>query len=281
MVKKDKTAHLIIDVQMGCKAPFLSAIGKAVDDIRLNQPQDEIVWITISDKIRLTPPLTSSSDTAPPKTRSIDLLEAHNFVRSAPDRYNSEDDKAIRNFLADHGPRYSEAMFEKVTFDAFTDPDMVCERPELAEHLAMQQPATSQIMGQPQADNLTAYLKSKGVKNVSLMGMVSENCVLESAMGAAIKGFTAEIRADLVIDQSDPEHIKPAAYYKGQMKDIIDKLINAPHELAAHPTKIHLADGDVFSPHDLCAMGQNITMTTSNQSPTPELRIKPTVQIKP
>lgn len=167
-----KTQAVIVDVQLGCvkymsledACNYLSALGETVENFRTRGIP--VNWVAIGRTENFSPPeIGPGSD----GLRARDQLSAMGFFED--DLHNTGDaNESIREifekFIATHGPRRNEAVFEKMDFSAL-------------------KPAP-----------LTNHLQ--GSKNILTMGMVGSVCALETSIDGVQQGFNTSLLLDRV-----------------------------------------------------------------------------------
>jgi len=257
--------NLIIDVQNGTDLAFIERARHTADALR--ERGIPSIWVSMDNRSQLYLP-TDTWPSASSRTRDMAQLEQGGFFGRSPNMSEAELKKfeEFRQRFSQIGPRTDEAMFPKAFFSAFASQEDL-QRPDMREFFTSQRQAEHAIdidrafHGQ----SLQDYLKSMGVKEVTVMGGNADVCVTETALGAAKNGFKATILTDNVVSRADGAGVRPSSQYEGDLRNLHERMLDSPQQLAAdpnHPTKEGYKSGTIFSEADKTAIRNNVRMGT-------------------
>jgi len=160
------------------------------------------VWIALGDRNALHKP-ASNNTTA----RDTADIERAGFFGHPPGEIDKAHLKEFKKLMKQYGPKKDEAIFTKTYFGSFSEPDDL-KRPGLASHIKGQHngdAAATALSGK----TLHEYLQSLHTQRVTIMGCNSDVCVMETAMGAAMKGMKSVVISDRVMSEDDKSFSKP------------------------------------------------------------------------
>ena len=263
------TVHCMVDVQLGCithlslkgAEKYLDKMGQATIDMR--GQGIPTVWISINDQNSLF----AGGDNAQAMAQAgFTAMHGNNLQKA-------EYQKLYKDFLARYGPEKDEIVFSKRFLDSFMDAGRLKDNPSLYGHLLTHRPdeTAPSILSAAQGGSLANKLKSMEVKDVLISGMVSDVCVLETAIGARIQGFNADILVDLIADGRDRDHSKTGAEYDAEIRNILHDIIHQPQKLGDDPTKMALTCDEVFTKADREKM-QTIGFSSVSQTLTEKMQ---------
>lgn len=229
---------------------YADSLGQKLTMLRQNNIP--VVWVT-ADSTGMGNKAWIPEKGAERGARSESDLRAMGFDGAEPTHDNSE---IFSEFMQKYGPRQDEPVFRKSFMDAFAEPgdiehaardthkkDLLLQSGAIYEH--ERDKYTEQFRAIPEEasdaeyrnlfggdQTVAGYLRNKGVTDTIIMGQVSHYCVLETAVGAASKGFNPAIIADHSLSWvfpegpvADPE--KATLVWRG-IRDRKDNPLNAP-----------------------------------------------------
>ncbi len=195
---------------------YAAAMGQTLTSLR--EKNIPVVWVTVDATGKGNKAWLPGSG-AGSSARSEAELSAMGFSGSETHQGNHE---IFSRFMQEHGPRNNEPVFRKSFMDAFAEPTDI-NHPEGEAHkkaLLVQAgavyenektfysyPESFRRIPEAKADDgfkklfgtditVADYMRKTGVTDTLIMGQVSHYCVLETAVGAASKGFNPVIAGD-------------------------------------------------------------------------------------
>lgn len=196
---------LVIDVQLGCLAymttqdagDYLDNLGQTLDEMR--DKGIPVTWVTMSDHNRLHRPVSHSNNAD--SVRPEHELGEMNFFATRDDFDRADLREVFTSFLEKHGPRQSEAVFQKYFKGAFVCSEDARGRPGYQEILEGEtgQSFSDILPRKIEQNELRDFVKESGTGHTILMGAVSTHCIAETAVSGVEQGLRQTIRSDLVL----------------------------------------------------------------------------------
>lgn len=266
--KNYDTVHVMVDVQMGCithlslegAKRYLNKMAETIEHFR--EKGIDTLWVSIGHNNFLD---EGRANVDVHDKRSIEDIDARNFLAGNVGLKNLCEYRSLYNdFIERCGPLRCESIFEKRFLDAFMDKRTLNENPMLYGHLLTHLPdeTIDKINSALSHKSLPEHLEEQGIKKVLISGMVSDVCVLESAMGAARRGFKAEILCDATASLRDPEYKNMRNETHDYLSRKLKQIIFNPNELHDDVIRTAFACGGVITPQEEKLFQSSIKMTS-------------------
>ncbi|MCB9991362.1 MAG: hypothetical protein H6867_08265 [Rhodospirillales bacterium] len=213
-------------------------LDKLADTVQTMRDQNiPITWVAMSDKNKLHP----AEDSAPSRTLSISELEERGYFGPYPE--NGPNDDLFHEFLEQHGPRTDDAIYLKFFKSALMTPEDYADNPALEQIVRADYRTDIEFdlpkPGSFEGPSMAEYMQQKGLDKPIIMGAVSTNCDLCTALSSVAKGMQPTILTDMVLSWDCPEEEVNPQTSKLLWQDNVDTAFHADKMKARLAQIIH------------------------------------------